>query len=338
MTVLTVAYPLFPVGPNAGGGAEQILSLLDRVIVSAGHRSIVIAAQGSEVADELIVTPVHLDEITEDARRCAQSAHRHAIAEVLAREQVDVVHFHGLDFDSYMPEVPIPMLATLHLPVSWYQADIFDLPVKMVCVSQSQFATVPGNRELPIVGNGIDIERYHPQEQKSNFLFVLSRICPEKGLEMALRVAHRCDLEMIVAGPVQPFPEHQKYFNERVTPLLDDKRRYVGPVGLKEKTSLLTKAKALINPSSAPETSSLVAMEAFSSATPVIAMRSGALPEIVQHGETGFIVDDEEGMIKALRDLDSISPHYCRTVAERRFDYRRMGAEYIELYGSVLSS
>jgi glycosyltransferase involved in cell wall biosynthesis len=335
MNILSVAYPLLPVRPDSGGGAEQIVSSMDRGLVAAGHRSIVIAAKGSEIAGELIQAAVASGEITEEVRREAQRVHIECVRQALKRYPVDLIHFHGLDFYAYLPEREVPMMATLHLPVSFYPASIFDDPrVKLNCVSQSQANSVPSPRKPPVVFNGIHIEHYRKSSGAKDFLLVLTRICPEKGVHIALEVARRLDVRLIIAGPVHPFRDHQIYFSECVQPLLDGKRQYVGAVDLATKTALLTGARCVLIPSLVAETSSLVAMEAISSGTPVVGFRSGALPEVVEHGETGFIVDTEDQMIEAVQHAHEISPDTCRSRAALRFDACRMVNDYINLYRS----
>jgi glycosyltransferase involved in cell wall biosynthesis len=336
MTVLSVAYPLLPVRADSGGGAEQILFLVDRGLVAAGHRSIVIAAQGSQTTGELIEAGLVSGDITDDVRKKAQRVHVECIRKALERYQIDLIHFHGLDFYNYLPEQTVPMLATIHLPVSFYPASIFDDPrVKLNCVSQTQVNSAPGAKKPAVIFNGIDTEQYRGGSGLKDFLLVLTRICPEKGVHIALDIARRLDLRLIIAGPVHPFRDHQRYFSECVRPLLDEKRQYVGPVGVEKKTALLAEARCVLIPSLVAETSSLVAMEAISSGTPVIAFRSGALPEVVEHGETGFIVDSPHQMMEAVQRVGEISPEICRVRAVLRFDARRMVDDYIGLYGAV---
>jgi glycosyltransferase involved in cell wall biosynthesis len=339
MTVLNVAYPLLPVGTDSGGGAEQILSLIEQGLVDAGHRSVVIAARGSKTAGELIEGSVIRGEITDDARQEAQRVHLACIEKALRRYPIDLIHFHGLDFYSYLPKQTVPMLATVHLPVSFYPAWIFndDARVKLNCVSKAQANSAPSPRKPPVVLNGVDTERYRGNPGEKKFLLVLTRICPEKGVHIALEVAHRLDRPLIIAGPVHPFRDHQIYFSEQVQPLLDEKRQYVGPVGIDVKAELLAGARCLLIPSLVAETSSLVAMEAISSGTPVVAFRSGALPEVIEHGETGFIVDCQDQMIEAVEHTDEISSETCRSAAKLRFDSRRMVNDYLELYDRICS-
>jgi glycosyltransferase involved in cell wall biosynthesis len=336
LTILSVGYPLLPVGPDSGGGAEQILYLVERGLVQAGHRSVVVAAAGSNVSGELIETPAVTSAMTQEVRHAAQKAHLVAIDAVLGRYSIDLIHFHGLDFHTYVPSQRVPKLATLHLPVDWYPRCIFDSSgIHLNCVSQTQAASALPETKVPVVINGIHLSSYRPQDGHKDYLLWLGRICPEKAVDLALRVAHRVDMPMIVAGPIHSFREHEIYFADHVQPALDEKRRYVGPVGLDQKRALLAEARCLLIPSAVAETSSLVAMEAFASGTPVIAFRSGALPEIVDHGKTGFIVDSEDGMVEAVRRAGEISSTDCRRAAEVRFDSERMVRDYLDLYKAI---
>jgi glycosyltransferase involved in cell wall biosynthesis len=337
LKVLSVAYPLLPVSMDSTGGAEQILALLERGITQRGHRSIVVAAEGSMVCGELIATPIADGEMTEEVRREAQAAHRLEIQKALEKYQVDLIHFHGLDFYAYLPDCSLPKLATLHLPPSWYPPDVFEMSgVQFNCVSQMQAYSVPSGRDFPVVANGIDTERFCADRDHTGPLLWLGRICPEKGPHLALEVAHQLDSPLTVAGPVYAFREHEIYFRERVEPLLDDKRRWIGAIDLRQKVSLLSQARALLIPSLAAETSSLVAMEAISSGTPVIAFRSGALPEVVEDGVTGFVVEGQDGMAEASGRLGEISSLVCRTRAVARFSMERMLSDYLKLYESML--
>lgn len=337
MRILSVGYPLLPVGPDSAGGAEQILYLLDRGIVQAGHESVVAAACGSQVFGELVATPRSGSEITDEQRRNAQQEHLRCINDALERYEIDLIHFHGLDFHTYIPARPVAKLATLHLPPDWYPASIFDAPhLHLNCVSNSQAQATPSKTNLPVVLNGVDVQRYQRVTSLRKHLLWMGRICPEKGVHIALQVAHAAGLPLVLAGPVHPFRDHQRYFSQCVEPLLDDQRRYVGPVGLNRKIELLAQAACLLIPSLVAETSSLVAMEAISAGTPVVANRSGALPEVVEDGITGFVVDSQEEMVDAVKRVCELSSVTCRETARRRFDAARMVSDYLRLYESLL--
>ncbi|HZS52840.1 MAG TPA: glycosyltransferase family 4 protein [Bryobacteraceae bacterium] len=324
MRVLSVAFPAIPVGTVIAAGAEQVLSMLDAGIVERGHKSVVIAAAGSKVFGQLIES----------------SCHKKTIDRVLAADSFDVIHFHGLDFWQYLPETELPMLVTLHLPVSFYPEhtieDCRSRGIFLNCVSRSQESSSPLLGGLPVISNGIRTQFFVPDEPGGYALW-LGRICPEKGTHFALEAARRVDISLIVAGPVYPYTAHQEYFSQYVEPLLDDKRRYIGPVGLDEKRRLLSRADCLLVPCLVAETSSLVAMEALSCGTPVVAFRQGALPEIVDDGETGFIVGSVDEMPRAIAQARHLSRRLCRERAVERFDARRMIEDYLPLYRRMIT-
>jgi glycosyltransferase involved in cell wall biosynthesis len=314
--------------------------MLEHRLVALGHRSFVIAAEGSEISGELIPSPAANGEITEAARQKARATHRQLIDAALHKHSIDLIHFHGLDFHAYIPGDArrTAMLATLHLPAAWYPDEIFRIPgLQLSCVSEDQAAGIASAR-VPFITNGVEICRYKTDPQPREHLLFIARICPEKGADIALRVARRLDLQLFVAGPVHPFLTHQKYFRDQVQPLLDEHRCYLGPIGLAQKIKLLAGARAVLIPSLAPETSSLVAMEAASAGVPVIAYPSGALPEVVADGKTGFIVANEQEMAEAVLRTSTISPDECRARARRLFDADRMAAQYLALYRQLIQS
>lgn len=344
LTVLSVAYALAPAGPDAVGGAEQVLSALDHALVAAGHRSIVVACAGSEVAGTLLDYPApDIGQPLADAR----AAERHGwvrarAAEAMATAAVDVIHMHGLDFLDTLPPPGPPVLATLHLPPAWYPAEAL-APARpgtwVHGVSATQAATIPASPQvLPPITNGVPVDRLGALSlSRRNYALVLARICPEKGVHLALEAAHRAGVTLLIGGEVFPYPAHQEYFRTHVEPLLDRRRRYLGPVDFNRKRRLLAAAGCLLVPSLAEETSSLVAMEAASCGTAVVAFRRGALPEVVEEGRTGFLVDDVAGMVAALGRVAAIDHGLCRETARRRFGHDRMAGEYISRYQQLAS-
>jgi len=328
-TVLSVAYPLVPVSFDTAGGAEQIVSVLDRQIVAAGGRSRVMAAEGSRIAGELIPTPRWDDAIDPEVRAWAACEHRRILNRNL--RGVDVVHFHGLDFYEYLPDRDVPCLATLHLPPEWYPPQIFaDSRVVLNCVSSSQRARCPAASKT--IRHGIDVESFRAPVRKRNFALALGRICPEKGFHFAIGASRRARVPLLIAGQVFPYAEHERYFERDIRGRLGADARFVGAAGFRKKRRLLSAAKCLLVPSTVAETSSLVAMEALSCGTPVVAFRSGALPEIVEHGRTGFIVNDESEMAEAIACVDRLNPSELRRRAKENFSAERMAREYFDLY------
>jgi glycosyltransferase involved in cell wall biosynthesis len=350
LTVLNVAYPFAPVGPEVVGGAEQILHAIDRRLVDSGHTSIVIACEGSQVRGHLIATPAPRGVLDERAHAEAAVRHRRAIDRAFSHAahhlhtNIDIVHLHGLDFDRYFPPSGVPVLCTLHLPPELLRAqlDLLDRPGTWVHgVSHAQQPriayTSPRVHLLPPIENGVavrDLPRAHVRRRR--FALALGRICPEKGLHLALEAAQRAKRPIVVGGMVFPYADHQRYFARELLPRISREHRFVGPVSIGRKRRLLNAASCVLVPSQIAETSSLVAMEALACGTPVIAFAAGALPEIVEHGVTGFIVRDVQEMAEAMQEADRIDPDACRAAAWTRFSADRMVAAYIERYERIL--
>jgi glycosyltransferase involved in cell wall biosynthesis len=356
LTVLSVAYPFAPVGLDAVGGAEQVLSTLDRALTEAGHRSLVVACEGSVAAGTLLSIP-RLRAVDLDAT--ARAAIYQELRTVVARAagEADLVHMHGIDFHEYLPTQGPPTLVTLHLPLDWYPRNVVagrqgpaavrtdsggrgraSGRVFFNCVSQSQAAVCPPGMELAaVIANGVPVDALQARHSVRGYVLTLGRICPEKGQHLALQAAHAAGISLLLGGEVFPYAEHRAYFEDRVRPLLDHRRRYLGPVGFARKRRLLTGARCLLVPSLAAETSSLVSMEALACGTPVVAFRSGALPEVVEDGRTGFLVDGVDQMAEAIRWSGKIDRDVCRSVARLRFSAGRMARQYLALYERLCS-
>jgi glycosyltransferase involved in cell wall biosynthesis len=341
LTIVNVAFPFAAVGPFSVGGAEQVVSALESAVAAAGDHSIVVAAFGSRVRGELWeLPPTKHGLLTQDACDRIHQAQRRVINRILERRPVDLIHMHGIDFFNCLPDLPVPILVTLHLPLSWYPNEIFSLRrphTYFVCVSNDQYRSIRAGAFLPPIENGVQVKALSDR-RKYNFVASLGRICPEKGFHFALNAARRARMPLLLAGKVFFYPEHVRYFAEEIIPRLDRMRRFVGPLGGLGKRRLLTSALCLLVPSIAEETSSLVAMEALACGTPVIAFRSGALAEIVEHGETGFLVDDEIEMAEAIDAARGLDPEACRESARRRFSLKRMTESYLRLYRWLASN
>lgn len=160
----------------------------------------------------------------------------------------------------------------------------------------------------------------------------LGRICFEKGMHLALDASAATGVPVLIAGEVYPYEAHQSYFQNEIQPRLDRQRRLIGPIGPERKRRLLAGARCVLIPSLALETSSLVAMEALACGTPVIALPSGALADLIVHGETGFLVNNLDEMVQAIPAIGTIDPRACRRYAEEHFDLRESMSKYMEVY------
>lgn len=341
LTVLSVSYSLAHVSRKTAGGAEQALTTLDEALVRAGHRSLVLAPAGSRCDGLLIPAQIPRGILDEDAKHEARRIFKHQIDRILNEFSVDVVHMHGLDFYDYLPSRQLPVVVSLHLPLSWYPPNTFCRlrpDVTLVAVSESQARTAPADVRInAVIPNGVDLSHFRPQSRKSNYALAIARICPEKGLHLAIDASERAGVTLIIAGSVFDYSEHRDYFDSMILPRLNEHVRFVGLVGGGRKANLLAGARCLLVPSLAPETSSLVAMEAMASGTPVVAFPSGALKEVVAHRRTGFLANSAEEMADAIFECDSIAAQTCRNEAEQKFSSARMFAEYLDLYRTTTS-
>jgi glycosyltransferase involved in cell wall biosynthesis len=327
--VVNVAYPFAPVTPSTSGGAEQIVAAIDDALVAAGHESIVIACEGSDVRGILVATP--RSALDEASMRVARWHTREALARVRG---ADVVHYHGVDCAEY---AIVPGLVTLHLPPSWYPPSLWmrgDL--RFICVSESERGACPV--ACDVIPNGVDVETFTPEPEVGDHFVCLGRICAEKNFHTAVDAAKLAGVDLVIAGELFPYAEHQRYYERELAPRLDKRRRWIGSLPVPEKRDLLASARGLLAPSIVEETSSLVAMEALACGTPAIASRTGALPEIVTDGVTGFFADDPESMAAAIRRIGVIDRNRCRAEAVQRFDGRTMTKRYLARYASNLLS
>jgi glycosyltransferase involved in cell wall biosynthesis len=342
LSILYIAYPLLTVTPESAGGAEQMLLALEREMSAAGHRTTVAAAVGSQVNGRLFATgqpaggPDQYDE--------REHEHNARILEYLKThaDEFDLIHDKSGSFFRHAAACPVPVLATLHLPRSFYREEFFHDAHRNLYfngISQSQVSSFGDlSNFLGVIENGIEVEAFPFTTEKSEYLLWLGRICEEKGPHLAIAAAQQAGMPLVIAGQVYPFRYHQDFYAREIREHLNGRIRFVDTPTLDQKLKLLANARALLLTSTAEETSSLVAMEAMASGTAVVAVRRGAFPDVVADRETGFVVDSIEEMAQVLENLDRISPDACRSRVEQHFSASRMAQGYQGLYRQVLIS
>lgn len=242
----------------------------------------------------------------------------------------DIIHFNGDSvFDS---DYGLPSVVTLYGTMK----DVRGLTGRYCFISDAQ-RRYWGYPQNPVVHIGLDRSEYIYSEDKDDYFLFLSRVDWEvKGVDRAIEAAEKAGVRLIIAGNVHRKRFVNSYWRGFLKRRLSDRILYVGPVGGGLKAMLLAKARALIFPTLWCEAFGIVTIEALASGTPVITTHNGAMPEIVEHGKTGFLCKDTEEMVEAVKRAGEIRPRDCLSGIEERFNYRRMAGEYLRLYEEAL--
>ncbi len=247
--------------------------------------------------------------------------------------EFDLIHSH-YDFMAlaYTRLVKTPVLTTIHGFSSPRIMPAYEKYRNGYFVSISDADRAPGLNYLATVYNGIDLQLYPPRKGRGDDLIFIGRIHPDKGVHLAIETAKQSGRRLLIAGIVQD----AGYFRDEIQPHLDENRiRYVGPVGVEEKNALFSQAFALLHLNTIPERFGLVLAEANAAGVPVIAMDLGSCREVIEHGVTGFLVNDVAGAVRALDAVASIKDSACRKRVEERFSIATMVEAYEHVYAKI---
>jgi glycosyltransferase involved in cell wall biosynthesis len=331
----------FPVPPPGYGGIELVVSLLADGLVDAGHQVTLFASGDSHSKAELVsVYERAPSELIGDALPDL----RHSLACYGRASEFDVVNDHSGPVAAALgATVETPVLHTVHGPLDSEGGEIYEQlalvapEVGLISLALNQRRPKP---HLPWVANcpnAIDLSLYPAKPHKGDYLLFLGRMSPDKGCHRAIAVAMELGLPLKIAGKSRERTERQ-YFAEFVEPHLGHHGiEYFGEVAHGQKVELLQDARATLFPVDWEEPFGLVMIESMACGTPVIATRWGAVPEVIEDGRSGIIVDHYHDMVEALERADELDPIECRHYAEERFAPERMVADYLDAYETAIA-
>ncbi len=341
MRIAQVA-PLFEsVPPALYGGSERVVSWLTEELVGMGHEVTLFASGDSRTSARLV--PVCDKALWRDSQ-CRETLPHHVRMMNLVFDDAsrfDVIHFH-CDYIHFplVRRYRCPSVTTLHGMI--HPHDLENLfreysDVPLVSISNSQRSTATSAAWCGTVYHGLpeNLHTYHSEQ--GEYLAFLGRISPEKGVDRAIEIARRTGLRLKIAAKI--YDEDRRYYESIIRPVLENNAglvEFVGEVGGAAKDEFLGRARGLLFPINWPEPFGLVMIEALACGTPVIAWNNGSVPEVIENGVNGFIVDSLEEATSCVGKLATIRREDCRSTFAAKFCSRRMAADYLRIYETVV--
>ncbi|MBS4730716.1 glycosyltransferase family 4 protein [Mycobacterium sp. SM1] len=344
LRVALVAPPYFDVPPRSYGGVEAVVADLADALVARGHDVTVLGAGEPGTTARFLALwerPIgeRLGEPYPEIMHALKV--RSAIAQLAAGHGLDIVHDHTfagvLNAPSYH-RLGVSTVVTVHGPLDNdlypYYRELGD-DVALVAISDRQRELAPDLSWVGRVHNALRVEHWPFRADKGDYALFLGRFAPYKGAHLALRAAHQAGIPLVLAGKCSE-PSEKAYFHERVCQLLTDHDRLVGEADAASKRNLLAGARCLLFPIRWEEPFGIVMIEAMACGTPVVALRGGAVAEIVVDGVTGFICDDPADLAGLIARASTIDPAACRAHVAANFGVRQFGSSYERIYRRAL--
>jgi glycosyltransferase involved in cell wall biosynthesis len=317
LKIALVSPPWFPVPPSGYGGIEMVVYLLAEGLTRRGHEVTLFASGDS-------VTQAHLVSVFEKApyKKMKDNAYLenlHSLAAYALAREFDIIHDHD-GFGSRLLGaltsrlLKVPVVATLHGPadkasLNFYGSVAADL--LFIAISEYQRQSFPGLNFLATIPNAVKIDDYPFSKEGGDYLLFVGRMNEEKGAHIAARVARKLGRRLVMVGKCSE--DHEKrYFVENIKPQLGAGIEYWGEVDQKTKLELYCGAECVLFPIQWPEPFGLVMIEAMACGTPVVAIKNGSVPEVIKHGKTGFIAENEAEMLEAVKLVQNIERSACR--------------------------
>jgi glycosyltransferase involved in cell wall biosynthesis len=322
-----------PVAPESGRSIEELVYLMTEELVRRGHDVTLFATGNSRTSATLHAIYEGGYEECDELWNWRFHEYMHAAEAFLQAREFDVIHSHNYEFSlPFSRLVVTPVVHTYHVMADPDIAQACDrVPnVHLVAISEYQASFTPLVKTAAVIHHGIDIDDLPFNPCPDDYLLYLGTVTPDKGPLQAIAVARKAGMRLILAGPYD-----SSFFPAFEGCLADDRVQYVGAVGAQERNRLLANAAALVYPLMAGEPFGLVLIEAMGCGTPVVALRRGAVPEIVDAGVTGYIADDLDGLVSCIPLALQLDRQTIRQVAAARFSYRLMVDAYERLFTSL---
>ena len=343
LRVAVVAPPWIPVPPPGYGGIEAVIAALVRGLAEAGNAVTLFAAPGSWSRHARVVAVLDRQCGDDVGRARHEADHVRTLLDLIPKEgRFDVIHDHGdgtlLAFADHFTG---PVVHTLHGPLDEQGRAFYARHAhraRFVALSRAQLGDAPQQmRNVDVIPNPIEPGEWPLECRKDGYLLWIGRFAPEKGAHAAIAVARAAGRRLVLAGPVQPGQD--RYFEREVRlHLRDGEVEYIGEVGGERKRELFARASTLLMPITWPEPFGMVMAEAMTCGTPVLALRAGSSPEVVEQGVSGFVVDDVDALVRMLPEAERLDPAGVRASAVRRFGLGAVAAAHEAAYRGAIDA
>jgi len=343
LRIAIVAPAWYPLPPKGYGGTELVVHLLHTELRLMGHEVMVFGAEGSGAGVTMLADAAWSHDLGGPAEAARQATYLARVYEAMGGREFDVIHdhtgFEGLLLalqSGLAPVVVHTMHGELSEPMCTFYKEV-DARARLCAISLAQAASAPDVKLAGIVHNAVELPAAPPSASHERYLIEVARITPDKGQHLAIKVAQRAGRKLILAGKVERSGEGLRYFEEQVEPFLSPTVEYYPNVAGAQKARLISRAAAGIFPLQWAEPFGLAMVECMVAGTPIVALRVGSTPELIEAGVTGFLAEDVDDLVKGVSRLDEIDRVRCATVARERFSPRHMAERYLAVYrrGSV---
>jgi glycosyltransferase involved in cell wall biosynthesis len=337
LRIAIVAPPWYAIPPQGYGGIESMVYWLAEGLHARGHDVTVIGAgpRGTTARFLATVEVPPSERIGQVLPEVTHALHAADLLDELQLEApIDVIHDHCAASVLRAARHPAPTVVTAHGPVDGEMLDYYrhvGPGVALVAVAEFQRQLAPSLPWVGTVHNATPADAYPFESTKDDFCLFLGRMSPEKAPDLAIRAARAAGRRILVAGKCTE-PVEREFFDARVRPLLGPDAEWVGEADTEQKADLLSRARCLVFPVQWNEPFGLVMLEAMACGTPVVALRAGAVPEVVDHGVTGFVCDQVAELPEAIERVDELEPKACRQRVVDHFDVAQMVERYEEVF------